>query len=521
MSSKRSNEIKEFGDFQTPSALADAILIKLKHEGLSPASILEPTCGTGSFIIAASKIFPSAKVFGVEINPTYIESLKTKIEILNLIDRVFINVGNFFDVQWGEYLKNLTSPYLIVGNLPWVTSSDMGKIDGCNLPEKSNIHDFKGLDSLTGRSNFDISEWMILELLKGMDNTSSTIAILCKVSVARKVFKFATHNNFQISSISIHLINAELYFKASVDACLLTITIKTGKKTDKCLVFSSLDSQTPTTILSIFKGNLINDHISFEQLKHLHGKSFKSWRSGIKHDATKIMELFKEGKTFRNGYNEIVDIESEFLFPLLKSSDIAHGRVKSSSRVLIVTQKKIGADTSVIQSSAPKLWAYLNRYRKQFDKRASSIYKNKPPFSIFGIGPYTFSLWKIAISGFHKKLHFRLIDPINDKPVVFDDTCYFLPAFNKEEALVWFSLLTHPISIKYYNSLIYWKAKRPITKYILQQLNFQKLFLDVGEEYIRTRISEFVPSLVNQNLINDSIDKIRQERKPKNFSEEN
>jgi hypothetical protein len=83
------------------------------------------------------------------------------------------------------------------------------------------------------------------------------------------------------------------------------MTIETEKKIDKCFVFSSLDSQTPTTTLSIFEGYLINDHASFEQLKHLHGKSFQTWRSGIKHDAAKIMVLFREGTTFRNGLNEI------------------------------------------------------------------------------------------------------------------------------------------------------------------------------------------------------------------------
>ncbi|MHA2216023.1 MAG: hypothetical protein ACXAC6_10150 [Candidatus Hodarchaeales archaeon] len=512
MKTKLSNKIKEFGDFQTPPVLANAILTKLRGSGLSPASILEPTCGTGSFVTAAFTIFPLAKIIGLDINSTYINNLKTKINPLDKNNRVILDTVNFFDIDWTDYLKNIKPPHLIVGNLPWITSSELGKIDGNNLPEKSNIHNFKGLDSLTGKSNFDISEWMILELLKGTEKTPGTIAILCKMSVARKVFKYTIINNLPILSISMHLIDAEFYFKASIDACLLTMTIKTGSITDKCSVFSSLDSQTPTTTLSIFEGKLINDHASFEQLKHLHGKSFQTWRSGIKHDAAKIMELFREGTTYRNGFNEIINIENDYLFPLLKSSDIAHGRVKSSSRVLIVTQKIIGDDTSVIQTSAPRLWQYLSQHRKQLDNRASSIYKNKPTFSIFGIGPYTFSLWKIAISGFHKKLKFQLIGPIDDKPVVFDDTCYFLSASSMEEALILYSLLTNPKSIRYFNSLIYWKAKRPITKQILQQVNLRRLFLEVGEEYIRTRISDFESSSVDQNLINDSFDNLLQER---------
>ncbi len=504
MNSQRSKQIKEFGDFQTPTTLTNAILTRLKGDGLSPASILEPTCGTGSFILTALKVFPSTKIYGFDINSKYITNLKTKITQLDKQNRVFLDTVNFFEVNWGEYLKNIASPYLIIGNLPWITSSELGRIDGQNLPKKSNIHEFKGLDSLTGKSNFDISEWMILELLKAMDGSRSTLAILCKVSVAQKVFKYAIRANLSVSSIAIYEIDAELNFNASVDACLLSITIKTGETTDKCLVFSSLDSQTPTTILGIYKGNVINDHTSFERLKHLHGKSFLNWRSGIKHDAVKIMELIKEGNSYRNGFDELVDIESNYLFPLIKSSDLAHGRVQNSSRVLIVTQKLIGDDTSVIQSSAPKLWKYLNQYKSHLDNRASSIYKTKPPFSIFGIGPYTFSSWKIAISGFHKKLHFQIIGPIDDKPVVFDDTCYFISVTCMEEALIWFSLLTHPKSISFFNSLIYWRAKRPITKQILQQANLHQLFLEAGENYIRKTISN-LQFPVDQEMINKLI----------------
>ena len=104
-----------------------------------------------------------------------------------------------------------------------------------------------------------------------------------------------------------------------------------------------------------------------------------------------------------------------------------------------------------------------------------------------------------------------MIGPIDEKPVVFDDTCYFLPASSMEEALILFSLLTHPKSIRYFNSLIYWKAKRPITKQILQQVNLRRLFLEVGEKYIRKMIFDF-EFPVDQELIKSFFDTLRQER---------
>ena len=61
MASKKSKQVWEFGDFQTPDTLATAAVELIQQLGLKPASILEPTCGRGAFIRAASSIFSDAK----------------------------------------------------------------------------------------------------------------------------------------------------------------------------------------------------------------------------------------------------------------------------------------------------------------------------------------------------------------------------------------------------------------------------------------------------------------------------
>jgi hypothetical protein len=63
---------------------------------------------------------------------------------------------------------------------------------------------------------------------------------------------------------------------------------------------------------------------------------------------------------------------------------------------LLVTQKYVGENTHHIQENAPKTWSYLQNNADRFKKRKSSIYKNRPEFSIFGVGNYTFAPWKIA-----------------------------------------------------------------------------------------------------------------------------
>lgn len=79
MSMPRHNTGKiEFGDFQTPPALAQSVCQLLDGQGLRPASILEPTCGIGNFLFAAMDQFPTAIASGVEINDSYFRELERR-----------------------------------------------------------------------------------------------------------------------------------------------------------------------------------------------------------------------------------------------------------------------------------------------------------------------------------------------------------------------------------------------------------------------------------------------------------
>ena len=70
---KTYNQKVEFGDFQTPDALAREVCKTLHCLGVAPGSIVEPTCGKGSFLRASVATFPeSTSYLGFEINPDYV-----------------------------------------------------------------------------------------------------------------------------------------------------------------------------------------------------------------------------------------------------------------------------------------------------------------------------------------------------------------------------------------------------------------------------------------------------------------
>ena len=114
------------------------------------------------------------------------------------------------------------------------------------------------------------------------------------------------------------------------------------------------------------------------------------------------------------------------------------------------------------------------------NKRASSIYRNRPPFSIFGVGDYTFAPWKVAISGFYKKLAFVTVGPIKGKPVVLDDTSYFLPCQTQAQAEYLASLLNSSRAQAFYKAFVFWDTKRPITADLLRRLDLRRLAEETG-----------------------------------------
>jgi hypothetical protein len=149
---------------------------------------------------------------------------------------------------------------------------------------------------------------------------------------------------------------------------------------------------------------------------------------------------------------------------------------------MLVTQSSVGEDTRIIESKARKTYRYLIDHAKFLDARGSSIYRNRPRFSVFGVGDYTFSQWKIAISGFYKRLAFSIIGPFKNKPVVLDDTVYFIPCKTREEAEFILSLLNSEIAKEFFSAFIFWDTKRPITVEVLQKLDLLALAREMGLE---------------------------------------
>jgi len=477
---RKSKATIEFGDFQTPDNLARGICNFLRSEGIAPYAVVEPTCGKGNFLISSLETFDSGKKFlAVDINNDYLKELNKRIGSFSRVD-IELKNADFFLVDWQRTFARLPQPLLIIGNPPWVTNSKLGSINSTNLPTKSNFQNHKGLDALTGKANFDISEWMLIHLLDCVQNQNAVLAMLCKTSVARKVLRYVWRNNFRLAQASMYIIDAKQYFNVSVDACLFVC--KTGKIAGAklCHVYKGLSKNTRTASISQHNRELLADIEKYKKWSCLDGIEHYKWRSGVKHDCAQVMEFSRQDGWLRNGLGQICDIEEDLLYPLFKGSDVAKNDVSKPKLWVLITQKNIGDDTEIIKDQSPKTWAYLEQHSSCLDKRKSSIYKKRARFSIFGIGKYTFCPWKVTICGFYKKIQFSVVGPYKGKPSMLDDTCYYIACKNKQESLGLAKLLNSEMAGEFLSSFIFWDSKRPITVDVLRHIDLVALANQLG-----------------------------------------
>ncbi|MCG3124888.1 MAG: hypothetical protein GIKADHBN_03394 [Phycisphaerales bacterium] len=488
MMGKRDPRQIEFGDFQTPDALAEQVVSVLKARGVKPASVVEPTCGLAAFIIAAVRGFGSARrVIGLEINADYFA--KADARLLNEPRRpvVDLRLADFFSFDWPVVIRELPEPVLLLGNPPWVTSSGLGAMGGTNLPEKSNFQGHRGLDAITGKGNFDIAEWILIRLLEAASGRRATLAMLVKTSTARRVLSHAWRFKMPIERAAVYEIDAANHFDVGVSACLLVCDLGPSPGPTEADLFD-LDSPTVHKgTIGYRDGALVADARAFDRLRRFiaegDGDDALRWRSGVKHDCSAVMELRRVGDgVFLNGLGEKVRLEPDFVFPMMKGSDVASGRVRLGERWMIVPQRSTSDDTSRMCETAPRTWDYLVNHGEALDRRGSSIYRKRPRFAVFGIGPYTFSPWKVAVCGLYKRLAFATVGPMEGRPVVFDDTVYHLSFDTEAEARTVAELLNSADGREFFNAFTFWDAKRPITVDVLRRLDLRGFARACGKE---------------------------------------
>jgi hypothetical protein len=493
------SERAEYGDFQTNQNLAyDAARLVYEKNGC-PDVIIEPTCGKGNFIIASLRNFQNVKnIYGIEIYKPYIWECKFNIIdfYLNHPDThkagISIIHDNVFDFDFRQIKQNhINENILIIGNPPWVTNSMLGSLNSKNLPRKTNFKNHTGIEAITGKGNFDIAEYIATSLLEMFQETNARLVLLVKNSVIKNILLEQSKNRYRMSEMEKYLIDSKKEFNVSVEASLFCCTLNSEPEFD-CTEFDFYASSKKI----IKKFGWVNQKFVSNTKTYLHTYKIDGicpfvWRQGLKHDCTSVMELEKISGGYRNALKEEFPLEPELVYGLLKSSDLKNTVADSPRRFTIVTQQNIGQETNSIKHAYPETYQYLFQHKTYFDARKSSIYNNKPLFSIFGIGDYSFAPYKVAISGLYKTFHFTLVLPSGNSPVMLDDTCYFVGFNNLEYAVYTLILLNSNETASFLQSVTFPDAKRTFTKDVLMRIGLYELATALDADYLQNELNKF------------------------------
>lgn len=500
-------DVVEHGDYQTPSWFCDVVCDYLVNDyGVQPEVIIEPTFGKGNFITSSVRKFSRLeKVLGVELQSGYCSY--AKINVLNACAfqenkgfNVFLKNEDAFGYDFSGFIQaNSGKEIVVIGNPPWVTNAQLSALRSSNIPEKRNFKNHKGLDAITGKGNFDVAEYIILKMLDAFNGQPGTLAMLCKNVVARNILRDIHNYGFTVSDVRLVGFDAKKVFDVAAEASLLVMKVNSVNKEERCSVYDFGDVTNEIKKFGWVNGSFVSNIAGYNFGKAVDGLCPMTWRQGVKHDASKVMELKIVGEALINGNQEVVSIEDTYVYHLLKSSGLKNKITQSSKKKVIITQKKVNQETASIKRHAPKLWHYLNEHSEKLDGRKSSIYRKAPRFAIFGIGEYAFKPYKVAISGFYKSPNFSLIVPMSNKPVMLDDTCYFIGFDNYVDALLTMILLNSGVTQTFLTSIAFLDNKRPYTKDILMRIDLNK----VAEHYTIQEINE-----MNKTFLGDEADVI-------------
>ena len=137
------------------------------------------------------------------------------------------------------------------------------------------------------------------------------------------------------------------------------------------------------------------------------------------------------------------DIEPDLIFPLLRGRDVTRWKATASAHMLVVQDpdSRRGIDESELQRGSPKTFAYLKyfesslrqraAYRRYFVRNGQDI---APFYSMFNIGTYTFSQYKVVWREQAAGLTCAVVEPSDGRPVVPDHKLMLVECRSIEEA---------------------------------------------------------------------------------------
>jgi hypothetical protein len=148
-------------------------------------------------------------------------------------------------------------------------------------------------------------------------------------------------------------------------------------------------------------------------------------------------------------------IEPDLVYPLLRGRDVQRWRAEPSAYIILAQdpQTRAGIPEDVMKRKYPKTYAYFKKFEEQLRKRSGyrQYFSPEDPFwSMYNVGPYTMSRWKVVFKDLTEIFQCAAIGPSQFaggvKQILPDVTMRLMPCDDENEARFVAALLnSHPV----------------------------------------------------------------------------
>ncbi len=174
-----------------------------------------------------------------------------------------------------------------------------------------------------------------------------------------------------------------------------------------------------------------------------------TWLNGVYW--IRIIETLKDGNLLIENLHDVgkikveplqTVIEPDLVYPLLRGRDVSRWKGEPSASLILTnrTDKIAGIPETEMKRKHPKTYAYLKKFEPQLKKRSGykQYFKLTDPFySIYNVGPYTLSEWKVLWPEVGHTVRAGVCGPAiveSEKPSLPDHTIVAVACDSKQEA---------------------------------------------------------------------------------------
>ncbi|MBB6646296.1 N-6 DNA methylase [Halobellus ruber] len=474
------------GSYYTPRGVADVAVGELDVDDAASETVLDPGCGSGVFLAAAvdaklaaleEDLQPDARVdaitstvYGIDLDPIAVKM--AKLSYLHALRPAIgssspdgIEVPVFLadslgmtreeSISFRARTVDLTVDHL-VGNPPWLTwgalQESVREAWRETHVDRLNLLPHPGTEAILGHANDDVSvpfvwAWIDRYLDDGGD-ASFVLKRDIRTGPAGRVLRRGQVGDRPVSVRHVHdfgglrpfgddvAVNAAVYTIGADSEPSFPIPMDRWSRSGDAPSFATGGAMRGTLarervgLVPVDDADPGSSWIGTDAERRAHGECSHEIRHGVKDDAAEVFTVDRA---------QLGELDHDHVYPYLRSKHVVKYGLFGYD-LQLVPMRTAGQDNAAeLRAAHPDTYAYLERNRERLESRSSTWLDGGPFYNLFGLGPYTWSAYKVVWCRLGFKPHFAVVSAVEDpdlgeKPVVPGDHCMFVPTDDEYEA---------------------------------------------------------------------------------------